>query len=85
MGATERARRSDALYYSSESRRTLCDMVARLEERARAKAVFGEDPDAAFLSDSWGASCRCGNCGRPLGLSDSFCAGCGAEVEWGDE
>lgn len=31
MNATERARRSDALYYDNISRRELCDRIANLE------------------------------------------------------
>ena len=39
MNATERARRSDALYYDNISRRELCDMIAHLEsDLAESKA-----------------------------------------------
>ena len=33
MNATERGRRSDSLHYGETSRRELCDMIARLEDR----------------------------------------------------
>lgn len=33
MTPTEKARRSDSLYYGEVSRRTLCDMVAEREDR----------------------------------------------------
>ena len=39
MNATERGRRSDALYYDNISRRDLCDMIANLEsDLAESKA-----------------------------------------------
>lgn len=54
MNATERARRSDALYYDNISRRELCDRIANLEsdledskaENAKLRELIDDiDPD----------------------------------------
>ena len=65
MNATERARRSDALYYDNISRRELCDMIAHLEsDLAESKAentswhevgTMGEMQDGKGNSLSYGA------------------------------
>lgn len=46
MSATSRAKRSDALFTGSESRRWLCDRVARLEELL------------AIMPKCWNAECE---------------------------
>lgn len=59
MTPTEQARRSDALYYGTVSRRELCDRIARLEDACtelaghvsddvllRKARILGLEPDA---------------------------------------
>ena len=64
MNATERARRSDALYYDNISRRELCDRIANLEsdlEDSKAKNAKLRE----LVRDAWGD-------GHP----DRSCEGC---------
>lgn len=63
MNATERGRRSDSLHYGETSRRDLCDMVARLEDRQgrleklaqdmlHVISMFEQAHDEAIVKDS---------------------------------
>lgn len=64
MNATERGRRSDALYYDNISRRELCDMIAHLEsDLAESKAENAKLRE--LVRDAWGD-------GHP----DKSCEGC---------
>lgn len=64
MNATERARRSDALYYDNISRRELCDRIANLEsdlEDSKAKNAKLRE----LVRDAWGnghPDKSCGDC-----------------------
>ena len=76
MNATERARRSDALYYDNISRRELCDMIAHLEsDLAESKA---ENAKLRELVRIAGTYCVNGLCGKddgcPLYLGKPYCA-----------
>lgn len=64
MNATERARRSDALYYDNISRRELCDMIAHLEsDLAESKAENAKLRELA--ADMWNEGmCECGSRGK---------------------
>lgn len=70
MNATERARRSDALYYDNISRRELCDRIANLEsdlEDSKAKNAKLRE----LVRDAWGD-------GHP----DRSCEGCDIRDEY---
>lgn len=70
MNATERARRSDALYYDNISRRGLCDRIANLEsdlEDSKAKNAKLRE----LVRDAWGD-------GHP----DRSCEGCDIRDEY---
>ena len=64
MNATERARRSDALYYDNISRRELCDRIANLEsdlEDSKAKNAKLRE----LVADMWNEGmCECGSRGK---------------------
>ena len=64
MNATERGRRSDALYYDNISRRELCDMIAHLEsDLAESKAENAKLRELA--ADMWNEGmCECGSRGK---------------------
>lgn len=73
MNATERARRSDALYYDNISRRELCDRIANLEsdlEDSKAKNAKLRE----LVRDAWGD-------GHP----DRSCEGCDIRDECHDD
>ena len=54
--ATERARRSDSLYYGNVSRRELCNMVARLENEAGLLKKRGDSHAASLEPPAQSAS-----------------------------
>lgn len=63
MNATERARRSDSLYYDTQvtNRRALCDMIANREsDLTESKAENAKLRELAVLNWEWAHSC-CGN------------------------
>ena len=64
MNATERGRRSDALYYDNISRRELCDMIAHLEsDLAESKAENAKLRE--LVRDMWHEGmCECGSRGK---------------------
>ena len=64
MNATERGRRSDALYYDNISRRELCDMIAHLESvLAESKAENAKLRE--LVRDMWHEGmCECGSRGK---------------------
>ena len=64
MNATERGRRSDALYYDNISRRELCDMIAHLEsDLAESKAENNKLRE--LVRDMWHEGmCECGSRGK---------------------
>lgn len=64
MNATERGRRSDALYYDNISRRELCDMIAHLEsDLAESKAENAKLRE--LVADMWNEGmCECGSRGK---------------------
>lgn len=78
MNATERARRSDSLYYDTQvtNRRALCDMIANLEsDLTESKA---ENAKLRELVRIAGTYCVNGLCGKddgcPLYLGKPYCA-----------
>lgn len=84
MNATERARRSDSLYFDNVSRRELCDKVAFLEsdmedikkERTASPIVVSDkDTDCAT------GHCECSRCRNPIDPWDCYCKHCGARME----
>ena len=66
MNATERARRSDSLYYDTQvtNRRALCDMIAHLEsDLAESKAENAKLRE--LVRDMWHEGmCECGSRGK---------------------
>lgn len=64
MNATERARRSDALYYDNISRRELCDRIANLEsDLTESKAENAKLRE--LVADMWNEGmCECGSRGK---------------------
>lgn len=66
MNATERARRSDSLYYDTQvtNRRALCDMIAHLEsDLAESKAENAKLRE--LVADMWHEGmCECGSRGK---------------------
>ena len=66
MNATERARRSDSLYYDTQvtNRRALCDMIAHLEsDLAESKAENAKLRE--LVEDMWHEGmCECGSRGK---------------------
>lgn len=78
MSVTGEARRSDSLYYDNTvSRRTLCDMIARLESKRKGRHVIVADE----ATDCATGYCRCSACGRGIDMWDRFCKWCGTEME----
>lgn len=64
MNATERARRSDALYYDNISRREPCDRIANLEsDLTESKAENAKLRE--LVADMWNEGmCECGSRGK---------------------
>ena len=81
MNATQRARRSDALFSDhAYHRRTLCDRIAWLEselEGRTARRVIVADG----ATDCATGYCRCGSCGHAIDPWDHYCRSCGARLE----
>lgn len=77
MNATERARRSDSLYYDTQvtNRRALCDMIAHLEsDLAESKAENAKLRELAVLNWEWAHSCCGNNC-------KMWTDGCGYQID----
>ena len=66
MNATERARRSDSLYYDTQvtNRRALCDMIAHLESDL-AESTAENAKLRELVEDMWHEGmCECGSRGK---------------------
>lgn len=80
MNATQRARRSDALYHGPDARRTLCDRIAWLESELEVSTA-GRVIVADGATDCATGYCRCGSCGYAIDQWDHYCRSCGARLE----